>query len=69
VSTEMKELKQAEEERDYWNSIGEPLGLRVHGWSYKDSALFIDSRHNVISTTNQLGWMLELSKKVKSLER
>lgn len=45
-----KELKEAEADRKFWKEeIGDPLGLMLVGWTYRQSALFSDNNGHTIN--------------------
>lgn len=49
------ELKQAKEDQKWWQEkIGDPLGLILMGWTYKQSALFRDDQGYSVTIE---GWL------------
>lgn len=51
IMASKREIAQAETDREWWQAVGEPCGWRIYGWSYRDTAHFIDSRGQLVVLT------------------
>ncbi len=39
------EIKEAQNDRDFWQKIGDPLGWTLYGWTYRSGASFFDENN------------------------
>ncbi len=45
------EIKQAHGDRDFWRSVGAPLGWCLYAWNYRSVASFYDENERLVEVT------------------